>query len=63
MTEGLERWTVEIPGLLQPVTVFAPTAAAAMDEACALYHFNDVPAGTTACNACGREFLCSSEIS
>lgn len=60
MSEALERWTVEIPGLNKPVTVFAPTAADAMDEACALYHFDDVPAGTTACNACGREFQCSS---
>jgi hypothetical protein len=60
VSEDLKRWTVEIPGLGGPVTVFAPTAADAMDEACALYHFNDVPAGTTACTACGREFECSS---
>ena len=63
MSEDLERWTVEIPGLSQPVTVYAPTSRDAIDEACGLYHLNDVPPGTTARMACGREFKCFSATS
>ncbi len=60
--DGLQKWTVEVPDL-EPVTVYAETAGAALTEAAELHHLPDVPHGSRARDERGQEFACSSATS